>query len=34
MGHPVPSEFVGSSEGTAQLEGTWTGVGVFVRVGE
>ena len=31
MGHPVPSEFVGSSEGAAQPEGTWTGVGVFVR---
>ena len=29
-GHPVPSELVGSSEGAAQPEGTWTGVGVFV----
>ena len=28
--HPVPSEFVGSSEGAAQSEGTQTGVGVFV----
>ena len=28
--HPVPSEFVGSSEGAAQPEGTRTGVGVFV----
>ena len=29
-GHPVPSEFVGSSEGAAQPEGTQTGGGVFV----
>ena len=30
MGHPVPSEFVGSSEGAAQPEGTRTGGGVCV----
>ena len=29
-GHPVPSEFVGSSEGAAQPEGTRTVCGVFV----
>ena len=30
-GHPVPSEFVGSSEGAVQPEVTQTGGGVFVR---
>ena len=29
-GHPVPSEFVASSEGAVQPEGTWTELGVFV----
>ena len=31
MCHPVPSEFVGSSEGAAQPEGTRTEAGVFDR---
>ena len=29
--HPVPSEFVGNSEGAVQPEGTWTGWCVFVE---
>ena len=31
MGLPIPSEFVGSSEGAAQPEGTQTEGGVFVK---
>ena len=30
-GHPAPSEFIGSSEGATQPEGTQTEGGVFVK---
>ena len=31
MGHPVPSEMDDINEGVVQPEGTWTGLGAFVR---